>query len=55
MSDSPQELHILELIIIAKMKIKVENSNLRILEVELIFSVKVFTTPRNLDDFNMMR
>jgi hypothetical protein len=55
MSYNPQGIHILKLIIMAKVKIDVENSELKTLKVALTYSTKVLTTPNHLDDFNMMR
>jgi hypothetical protein len=53
MSYNPQEIHILKIITMAKMKTNVENSKFNILEVALTFPTKVFTTPKHLNDFNM--
>jgi hypothetical protein len=54
MSYIPQEIHILELIIMAKMKINVENLKFQTLEVPLTFPTEVFTTLGHLNDFNMI-
>jgi hypothetical protein len=46
MSYIPQGIHILKIIIMVEMKTNVENLKFGILEVALIFFIKVFTTPR---------